>query len=47
VPPPWQQQDVGDVGAPGSVTATFNGETDHWNIAGAGRDIWGTADSCT
>jgi hypothetical protein len=45
VPPPWQQQDVGDVGAPGSVTATFNGETDHWNIAGAGRDIWGTADS--
>jgi hypothetical protein len=42
---PWQYQDVGDVGVPGSVSQFEDGETDHWNIAGSGSDIWGTADS--
>lgn len=45
VGPPWQQQDIGDVGAPGSVSGFDDGETEHWNITGSGSDIWGTADS--
>jgi hypothetical protein len=40
--PPWQWADVGDVGTPGEVHLAPNTE---WNVSGAGRDIWGTADS--
>jgi len=41
LPSPWQQQDVGAVGISGS--ASFSGGA--FTVAGAGSDIWGTADS--
>src|SRR5947207_15527245 len=42
VPRPWQHQDIGAVGVPGSATQADNGDI---LIAGSGDDIWGTADS--
>src|SRR5947208_12943110 len=42
LPPPWQHQDIGAVGVPGSATRADNGDV---LIAGSGNDIWGTADS--
>jgi hypothetical protein len=42
VPPPWQSTDVGAVGTPGSA---YQGPDADLYIAGAGSDIWGTADS--
>jgi len=41
--PPWQWADVGAVGTPGSVTQQSGGNQLH--VAGAGSNIWGTADS--
>ena len=41
VPPPWQTQDIGAVGSPGSASASGGVFT----IEGAGADIWGTADA--
>lgn len=41
LPSPWLTQDVGAVGTPGS--ASYGNGT--FNIAGAGADIWGTADA--
>ena len=43
LPSPWQTMDVGAVGATGS--ASYNSGTSTWTIAGAGADIWGTADA--
>jgi regulation of enolase protein 1 (concanavalin A-like superfamily) len=40
---PWQTQDVGTVGLTGS--ATFYPGTNTYAVAGAGADIWGTADA--
>ena len=40
--PPWQWTDIGAVGIPGEVRLAPDTE---WNVAGAGNDIWGTADS--
>src|SRR3954462_4601828 len=42
LPAPWQQTDIGDVGAAASASEDSDGAL---NIAGAGSDIWGTADS--
>jgi hypothetical protein len=42
LPRPWQHQDIGAVGVPGSATQADNGDI---LIAGSGNDIWGTADS--
>ena len=41
LPAPWQQQDIGSVGAAGSATVS-NGT---YTVNGAGADIWGTADA--
>jgi hypothetical protein len=41
-PPPWKSADVGNVGTPGHVTV---GSSNDWHVAGAGSNIWGTADS--
>jgi regulation of enolase protein 1 (concanavalin A-like superfamily) len=43
VPSPWQTRDVGATGLAG--TASFAPETSTWSMAGAGADIWGTADA--
>jgi len=43
VPSPWGTQDVGATGLAG--TASFASETSTWTMAGAGADIWGTADA--
>ncbi len=43
VPSGWQAADVGDVGSSGS--SSFNPSTRAFTIAGAGGDIWGTADA--
>ena len=43
VPAPWLTQDVGGVGLAGS--ASFDTSTSTYRIAGAGADIWGTADA--
>jgi regulation of enolase protein 1 (concanavalin A-like superfamily) len=40
--PTWQHRDVGAVGATGD--ASYDGATGTFTIAGAGADIWGTAD---
>ena len=37
---PWENEDVGTVGAAGNATFSFNSVT----VRGAGADIWGTAD---
>ncbi len=37
---PWEDEDVGTVGAAGNATFSFNSVT----VRGAGADIWGTAD---
>ncbi|PYR87482.1 MAG: hypothetical protein DMF84_31645, partial [Acidobacteria bacterium] len=42
MPPPWQTTDVGDVGAAGTAYQGANGDL---IVAGAGADIWGSADS--
>jgi len=42
LPPPWQTTDVGDVGAAGTAYQGANGDL---IVAGAGADIWGSADS--
>lgn len=39
---PWQQTDVGDVGLAGSASESSDADL---RMAGAGADIWGTADS--
>jgi hypothetical protein len=41
LPTPWTGQDIGAVGVAGSATATSGSYT----VAGAGLDIWGTADA--
>ena len=41
LPAPWLDADVGAVGAPGS--ASFNAPM--FTVAGAGADVWGTADA--
>ncbi|MGE3518957.1 MAG: phospholipase D-like domain-containing protein [Vicinamibacterales bacterium] len=41
VPSPWATQDVGSVGTPGN--ASYSGGT--FTVAGAGADIWGSADA--
>lgn len=41
VPPPWSDGDVGAVGAAGSALASG----DVFTVAGAGADVWGTADA--
>ena len=41
VPPPWSTADVGQVGLPGGASLA-NGT---FTVAGAGADIWGTADA--
>ena len=43
LPAPWQHQDIGDVLTAGEASYTTNGAI--FNVAGAGDDIWGTADS--
>ena len=40
-PSPWQGQDIGAVGRPGS--ATYSAGT--FRVSGSGADIWGTADA--
>jgi regulation of enolase protein 1 (concanavalin A-like superfamily) len=42
VPPPWHSDDIGAVGTPGYG---YEGPDGDLFIAGAGSDIWGTADS--
>jgi hypothetical protein len=42
LPAPWESADIGDVGVPGSA---FQGPDGDLFVAGAGSDIWGTADS--
>jgi hypothetical protein len=42
LPNSWQQADIGDVGLAGSASVDSSGNL---HIAGAGSDIWGTADS--
>jgi DNA-binding beta-propeller fold protein YncE len=41
LPAPWQKQDIGSVGIPGSASYA-NGI---YTLSGSGADIWGTADS--
>jgi beta-lactam-binding protein with PASTA domain/regulation of enolase protein 1 (concanavalin A-like superfamily) len=43
VPSPWLTQDIGTVGLAGS--AIFFAGTNTYAVAGAGADIWGTADA--
>jgi regulation of enolase protein 1 (concanavalin A-like superfamily) len=43
VPSPWRTEDVGATGLAGS--ASFAAATSTWSMAGAGADIWGTADA--
>jgi hypothetical protein len=43
IPAPWQQQDIGAVGMPGY--GEFDGDATVFTIAGAGADVWGTADA--
>ncbi len=43
VPSPWQTQDIGNAGRAGS--ASFFAGTNTFAVAGAGADIWGTADA--
>jgi len=43
LPAPWALGDIGDVGQSGSAT----GSDGNFTVAGAGADIWGTADSFT
>ena len=43
LPPGWNHQDVGAVGAAG--TASLNTATNTYSVKGAGADIWGTADA--
>ena len=43
LPGSWQGRDIGDVGLSG--TASFNENTRTFTVAGAGADIWGTADA--
>ncbi len=43
VPVPWSSQDVGAVGKTGTVT--YTAATGTYEVAGAGADIWGTADA--
>ena len=40
LPPGWMEEDIGQVGAPGSATATASTAT----VTGSGADVWGTAD---
>lgn len=42
LPPPWQHQDIGSVGAPGSAAYATNTQT--FTVTGSGVDIWGNAD---
>jgi regulation of enolase protein 1 (concanavalin A-like superfamily) len=41
LPSPWEQRDIGSVGAAGD--ASLSGST--WTIRGSGADVWGTADA--
>ena len=41
LPSPWQTQDIGAVGTPGTASAS----TGTFTVEGAGADIWGTADA--
>ncbi len=43
LPAPWLTQDVGAVGLTGN--SSFDSATSTYKIAGAGADIWGTADA--
>jgi regulation of enolase protein 1 (concanavalin A-like superfamily) len=43
VPSPWQNADVGVVGMPGY--GEFDGSAAAFTVAGAGADVWGTADA--
>jgi phosphatidylserine/phosphatidylglycerophosphate/cardiolipin synthase-like enzyme/regulation of enolase protein 1 (concanavalin A-like superfamily) len=43
VPSPWQQADIGAVGLPGY--AEFDNTSAVFSVAGAGADVWGTADA--
>jgi phosphatidylserine/phosphatidylglycerophosphate/cardiolipin synthase-like enzyme/regulation of enolase protein 1 (concanavalin A-like superfamily) len=43
VPSPWQQADIGAVGLPGY--AEFDNGSAVFSVAGAGADVWGTADA--
>jgi len=43
LPPGWNHQDVGSVGAAGA--ASLNTATSTYSVKGAGADIWGTADA--
>jgi regulation of enolase protein 1 (concanavalin A-like superfamily) len=43
LPPGWNHQDIGAVGAAGS--AALNTATNVYSVKGAGADIWGTADA--
>lgn len=42
VPPPWSNQDLGDVGSPG-ISSFYQGQ---FAVAGSGADIWSTGDQC-
>jgi len=42
IPAPWQHQDIGKVGSPG--TATYIPATGIFTVQGSGDDVWGTAD---
>jgi phospholipase/lecithinase/hemolysin len=39
--PPWQHQDIGQVGYPGNAYVSLNGS---FTVSGSGADIWGAAD---
>ena len=41
LPPGWMEEDIGQVGAPGSATATVSTA----RVTGSGADVWGTADA--
>jgi regulation of enolase protein 1 (concanavalin A-like superfamily) len=43
LPAGWAHADVGAVGAPGA--ASFSSGTSSFTVAGAGADVWGTADA--
>jgi regulation of enolase protein 1 (concanavalin A-like superfamily) len=43
LPTPWTAHSIGDVGRPGG--AAYSREGNVFSIAGAGSDIWGTADA--
>jgi regulation of enolase protein 1 (concanavalin A-like superfamily)/phosphatidylserine/phosphatidylglycerophosphate/cardiolipin synthase-like enzyme len=43
VPLPWQQADIGTVGMPGY--GEFDNNSAVFSVAGAGADVWGTADA--